>query len=130
MGFRRFRKGLLKKFLEHVANVGILEVREVPHEQRVNILNAGMQYPTRTVGPTQYGLLGSPYCVVVPLLSGIDKTRAASDASFLATGVIGALTGISVGRNDNKDNNGSHHLRDHLGASTSGNTRIVPSSTW
>jgi len=75
---------------------------------------------------------------VVPLLSGIDKTAAASDASLLATGVIGALTGISVGcerivkgRNDNKDNkDGSHHLGDHLGASTSGNTRMVPSSTW
>ena len=74
---------------------------------------------------------------MVLLLSGIDKTGAASDASFLATGTIGAPTGISVGceadfggSNDNKDNkDGSHHLGDHLGASTSGNTRIVPSST-
>ena len=57
---------------------------------------------------------------------------------FLATGVQ-RPTGISVlwivreiveGQNDNKDNkDGSHHLGDHLGASTSGNTRIVPSST-
>ena len=72
MVFRRFRKGPLKKFLEHVA-----KVREVLPKQRVNIFNAGMQYPTGTLGRTHYGLLGSPCCVVVPLLSGIDKTRAA-----------------------------------------------------
>jgi len=33
---------------------------------------------------------------VVPLLSGLDETGAVSDASFLATGVIGATTDISV----------------------------------
>ena len=97
VGFRRFRRGPLKEFLEHVADVGILEVSEVLPEQRVNILNAGMQYPTRTVGPTHYGLLGVPCCIVVPLLSGIDNTGAASDATFLATGVIGAPTGVPVG---------------------------------